>query len=309
MVKKIFAVIIIGVLVLGMAAGAMAAQANNKAVFVIGAGYYSVNGQTQNMDAAPYNEGGRVMVPIRYLAEACGVQDSNITYNNNAIGLKTDDATISLTVGSGALDVNGSVSYMDVAPVVVNGRSYLPARWVAQALGYTVDFDSADNVVLVYPPGQTPPTVPQKPVVDLSNKETSNPWGLKTIKSITQANISDFDKESFELYGVIITGMNVTDSGITVSQKNDGIVPAAVPIRLLESDNSFNDGTFWGYAPIAPTSTGVRNIQYPLTACVNSVAQPLDDIHKIKYIWIVETDPLTETISVIQFNNPLYGGN
>lgn len=282
---------------------AQAAQATNKAVFVVGASYYTVNGQTQQMDAAPYNEDGRVMVPIRYLAEACGVQTSDITASGNNIGLKMGDTTIALTVGSGALTVNGTTTYMDVAPEIMNGRSYLPARYVSQDLGYTVDFDSTNNAVLVYPPGQTPPTVPQKPVVDLS--QTGTPLAGTAYKYFVQKNISDLNNESFKINDeYIITGITVTDTGITISQINpDGKIPGGVRVILLEDNNSFNDGTYWGCAPITQTSTDIRNIQYPTTDFVNPLGQYLDDIHRIKYICIADVP------NIIQLGNPLHGGN
>jgi hypothetical protein len=35
---------------------------------------------------------------------------------------------------------------MDVAPVIKEGRTYLPARYVAEALGYRVDWDGASKI-------------------------------------------------------------------------------------------------------------------------------------------------------------------
>jgi hypothetical protein len=38
---------------------------------------------------------------------------------------------------------------MDVAPLIRNGRTYLPARYVAEAFGYTLAWDAAGRMVTI----------------------------------------------------------------------------------------------------------------------------------------------------------------
>mgnify|MGYP000893562554 CR=1 FL=1 len=47
------------------------------------------------------------------------------------------------------LKVNDKNIIMDVAPEVVNGRTFLPARWVAEALGYQVLWDSFSKTITI----------------------------------------------------------------------------------------------------------------------------------------------------------------
>ncbi|GAB6179723.1 hypothetical protein JCM14036_10420 [Desulfotomaculum defluvii] len=286
---------------------AQAIQAQNKATFVVGAAYYSVNGETQQMDAKTYIDpaSGRTMVPVRYLAKACGVNDTKIAYINGAIGLTFDDTSITLAADNKTIVVNNQSKEMDVAPVVKNGRTYLPARWVAEGFGYTVGFDSKNQAVLVYPPGTEAPTVPQKPVIDLTDKGTENAkaLGFTFVESLVKKNISDLDSQSFKINNDTITNMEVTEKGIFVSQINDdGVAPGGVGVRLIQHDNSTKDDTYWGINSFAPPSTEVRKMWYPLYLSNNPVAEHLDDIRKIKYIWI------EDNVQVIQFDNPLYRG-
>ncbi|MCS5694609.1 copper amine oxidase N-terminal domain-containing protein [Desulfofundulus thermocisternus] len=144
---------------------ALAAPAH-KAVFVIGQKSYTVDGQAKTMDAAPFTENGRTYVPVRYLALALGVAENDIIWvgSTGDVSLKLEDKLVQMKVGSRVLYVNGQAKQMDVAPLVRNGRTYLPARWVAEAFGYVVGWDEKARAVTVYPPGQEPPEV--KPPVE-----------------------------------------------------------------------------------------------------------------------------------------------
>jgi hypothetical protein len=43
--------------------------------------------------------------------------------------------------------------------VIQNGRTYLPAKWVANALGYQVDWNAANQIVIIWPNGTTEPGI------------------------------------------------------------------------------------------------------------------------------------------------------
>ncbi len=87
---------------------------------------YVGNGQTQ---AAPYVKNRRTLVPVRYLADALG---ATIDWDSAAqtITLTIGSTTIEMTIGSTTLIINGQTQTMDIAPVVVDGKTYVPARWV-----------------------------------------------------------------------------------------------------------------------------------------------------------------------------------
>lgn len=51
--------------------------------------------------------------------------------------------TVKLVVGKNTINVNGIDRIMDVSPIVVAGRTYLPARFVAEAFGFNVHWDSS----------------------------------------------------------------------------------------------------------------------------------------------------------------------
>jgi len=121
------------------------------AQFKISSNIYSVNGVAKVMDAAPYIKAGRTYVPVRYLGLALGVADSDVVWDATAqtATLTLGDKVIVLTIGSTTYTVNGEAKTMDVAPEINNGRTMLPARYVAEGLGYVVGWDASTGTVLV----------------------------------------------------------------------------------------------------------------------------------------------------------------
>lgn len=76
------------------------------------------------------------MVPIRALAETFG---ATVDFKDNVITIVDGDTTIVMTVGETAYTVNDEEANMDTAPVIGEGdRTFVPVRFVAEALGYTV---------------------------------------------------------------------------------------------------------------------------------------------------------------------------
>ncbi|MCG0278476.1 MAG: copper amine oxidase N-terminal domain-containing protein [Thermanaeromonas sp.] len=138
-----------------------------RVTFIIGQPTYWVNEQTFSMDAVPFLSSGRSFVPLRYLAYALNVAPGNISWDGatGIVTLKTtiDSAYFEIRLGvhnkylsvikrvqSGEAQVVTSVSLpMDVAPLLLKGRVYLPARYVAEALGYKVTWEEEGQKVII----------------------------------------------------------------------------------------------------------------------------------------------------------------
>ena len=123
-----------------------AENAGINATFTDGQASYTLNGQTVTMDVAPYiDSNNRMLVPIRYAANAMGVSDDNIQWNSY-----TQTGTISgamgvvrVTVGSTNLITSNGTITMDTVAVNTNNRIYVPVRYIANALGASVSWDPA----------------------------------------------------------------------------------------------------------------------------------------------------------------------
>ena len=125
---------------LDYAVGADQLLAHHNVVMTIGSSEYVVDKQLFTMDAAPYVDSNwRTMVPIRALAEAF---DATVTYDNDArtVTIEYDNQTIVMTIDDVTYSVNGEEAEMDTEAVInsADDRTYVPVRFAAEAMGFTV---------------------------------------------------------------------------------------------------------------------------------------------------------------------------
>lgn len=104
-----------------------------------------VNGQyIQFSDAVPEITGGRTMVPVRALVEGLG---GEVDYQNKTVRFMLDGREYGFVIGSTTVTVSAAgipvdTIEMDVAPYIKNDRTYVPIRFIGEALGYQVGWDS-----------------------------------------------------------------------------------------------------------------------------------------------------------------------
>lgn len=151
--RKVLPLLITLALLLAMSVPALA-DTNTIVIFTIGSQTYTVNGQAQTMDAAPFIDASssRTYVPVRFLAQALG---ASVDWNaqSKTVTLTDGGTTEAMVIGSTGLTVNGQAQTMDTAPhIVPPGRTVLPARWVAEAFGYTVTWDASAQTVTISEP-------------------------------------------------------------------------------------------------------------------------------------------------------------
>ncbi|NHM28135.1 copper amine oxidase N-terminal domain-containing protein [Desulfofundulus sp. TPOSR] len=146
--------VLLSVLLMSFSLVPASAEPKYKARFVIGRASYEADGCMRAMDAVPFIENGRTFVPIRYLAYALGVPESNVLWDGKmkAVTLILQGVTVEMVIGSKTLLVNRDPVQMDTAPVIRDGSTYLPAKFVAEAFGFRVEWDAAVGAVLVFAP-------------------------------------------------------------------------------------------------------------------------------------------------------------
>ena len=114
---------------------------------------YTVNDVEKTMDVAPFiDANNRTMVPIRYVANALGVADSNITYDNasTTATISGPSNVVNVRTGSKVLVASTGNITMDTTAVNSNGRLYVPVRFIANALGAEVSWDPATKTVAIF---------------------------------------------------------------------------------------------------------------------------------------------------------------
>lgn len=108
--------------------------------------YLSINGESQAERPLEYS--GRTLVPIRVISEKMG---ASVDYNDKTqdITIKKGNIVINLKVGSKDAKVNGQGKVLDVPASVKDGKTYVPVRFVSEALGIKVNYNSARKEVVV----------------------------------------------------------------------------------------------------------------------------------------------------------------
>ncbi|KQY93624.1 hypothetical protein ASD24_20875 [Paenibacillus sp. Root52] len=90
---------------------------------------------------APVMKGGRVLVPLRSIFEGL---DAKVQYTNKTKTIKATrgDQEVSLTLGSKVAYINGAAVALDVPANTIKGNTMVPIRFVSEAFGEKVFWNS-----------------------------------------------------------------------------------------------------------------------------------------------------------------------
>lgn len=107
----------------------------------IGSNVAYINGVASTLDAAPINRNDRIMLPVRFLANAFGVSDDGIKWDaaTRTATLSSGSVTVLVTIDEPQMTVNGEAVALDSPAIIENNRTYLPVRAIANALGVSND--------------------------------------------------------------------------------------------------------------------------------------------------------------------------
>lgn len=111
----------------------------------------TLNGE--KVDCASYGQDativeGRTMVPLRAIFEALGA-DVVWDKNTRTVLSARNGTLVELGIGSNILVKNGQDIEIDVPAQIMNGRTMVPARAVAESFGVAVEWDKGTRTVLL----------------------------------------------------------------------------------------------------------------------------------------------------------------
>ena len=101
-----------------------------------------------NNAVKPYIKDDRTMVPLRFIAEELG---ATVGYDDvtRAITITLGDTVMGLTVDQKAYTLNGKAFEMDCAAEILEDRTFVPVRFVSEALGRSVEWLEAQRMVVI----------------------------------------------------------------------------------------------------------------------------------------------------------------
>ncbi|MGV3618278.1 MAG: copper amine oxidase N-terminal domain-containing protein [Fimbriimonas sp.] len=97
-------------------------------------------------DTAPVMEGSRVLVPMRGVFEKMGAT-LEWDASSRTVTAQQGDRTIVLPVGKSEAKIGGETVALDQPAMVIDRRTFVPLRFLGQALGAKVDWLTADRTV------------------------------------------------------------------------------------------------------------------------------------------------------------------
>lgn len=129
-----------------------------------------LNGSKVSSDVSPYIDGNsRTMVPLRFIAERMGAY-VDWSEGTRIITIKQKGQVLILAIGSSVASVGDETVRLDTQPVLKEGRTMVPLRFVSEQLGCMVSWNIREQAVYI----SAKEDVAQKVVVSLSSASNAN---------------------------------------------------------------------------------------------------------------------------------------
>lgn len=97
-------------------------------------------------DQQPIIHNNRTMIPIRAVSETLGW---NVSWGENIVTITNNYHTLILYIGKNYYTIDSVRKTMDVPAQIMNNRTMVPIRFVAEAFGYNVGYDGSGDVKVV----------------------------------------------------------------------------------------------------------------------------------------------------------------
>lgn len=195
------------------------------------------------------------LVPIRALSEAMGVE-INYEQATQKITVVSKGITTIMYPNNATATINQKEVKMTVAPKAIDGTTYVPLRFVGEAIGATVNYDNATAVISVNLNGvtkefklssdgaTTKPETTSNKSVDMFNKAVKGvtlPPSLADIPDNLFADMYGLDASTYSSYKIMVPKMSGNITEIAIVEAKAGQV-AAVEEKLKARLSALQNG-------------------------------------------------------------------
>lgn len=104
-----------------------------------------LNDEFLSFSTAPVIVNNRTLVPVRFLFERMG---AHVVWHESAraITITYGNTIVDLAIGGEVIYVNGEAKKTDCPPQLINEKTMLPMRFIAEELGFSVSYDEANKI-------------------------------------------------------------------------------------------------------------------------------------------------------------------
>lgn len=180
-----------------------------------------LNGQPLNTSVAPLQYRGRTLVPMRDIFEALGAK---VNWNSftQAISATRGSTTVQMQMGRSTATLNGQMVRLDQPPLIVNGRTMVPLRFVSEAMGANVSWDGRLQLVSINTGGP----LPGGGTSVASQRTITVPAGVLVPVTLDDA-ISSASARAGDRFTATVKSQRIGDSEFPAGSKIEGVVTEA----------------------------------------------------------------------------------
>lgn len=123
----------------------------------------------EGRETTPVIKDDRTLLPIRAAAEAMG---ASVTWEEESqtTALAKNYTIILLTIGSNIAYINEEKQTLDTQPIILNERTMLPIRFVAEGLGYDVEWNGETQTITMTKISSAQDNTPIDQITDTSKE-------------------------------------------------------------------------------------------------------------------------------------------
>ena len=123
----------------------------NRVTITIGSNIVNIEGRNPIiMDVEPFvDNSNRTLLPVRYISDLMNLKTEWDKVNRIAT-FSTEGIEIKVTIGSNIIYVNGEPLEMDTVAVIRNNRTFIPIRYLAEALNLELSWDPISKTIMIF---------------------------------------------------------------------------------------------------------------------------------------------------------------
>lgn len=178
----------------------------------------TINGVSQEIDpgmgTVPIVLNDRTMLPVRAVIEAVG---GTVSWDENTqtATLEYNGDTVRLTIGSQTAYFNDAASELDVTPVIINDRTMLPIRFIAESFKFNVDWAETTQTVTITVPAAGENQTISEPTIAPIETLADAPTVYMTADITPESLMKIYDQLDFTPQGNVSIKLSTGEAGNT----------------------------------------------------------------------------------------------
>ena len=126
----------------------------SKIILKIGDTTAWIGSNIYKLESPPFIKEGRTFVPLRFIVEGLGGKVEWYDEERKIV-VKFEDNTLTLWIGKREALLNNETVFIDsenenIYPIILNGRTFIPLRFVAESLGFSVKWEGNTKTITIY---------------------------------------------------------------------------------------------------------------------------------------------------------------